>query len=748
MDLCFAEIVIGLAAALRALGFVVVTRQGGDGHAPLDCGRLLIIAGNGLDNDTTITKLPRDTIVYQLEQFNSPWLKLPHYIKLLQRCVVWDFSPSNVRMLRKLGCSRVQLCRIGYAPELERINHSVTQDIDVLFYGSMNKRRQKIISRLRQAGIAVTAPCEGGVPCYGKERDDLIARSKIVLNLHYYADACLEVARVSYPLANQVVVVSEKGSDTELDDLFATGIVFADTDDLVEMLQITLNQKRSELRGQGVLGRSALLAIPQVDEIQRCLSHGYHWDALDAVQSSATVLIGTVQWRLESTLRLLELLEHQTRAPDRIVVCPDGYDAAVLGKLQRFARSMSIPTLVVEHAWSVQTPLHGPGARWQTIQTLGLPASELILCIDDDILVPSQYVAKMATACEEYGAVSAMGTNPNGDTITTESVALIAGCKTWISDYDGELRSFGAGLSAIRLGLLHGLMEMPLASEYLGYNGHDEILLAAHLWRQKVPIRYVRVDGISFDKKLALDARATYRHRASDDLEIKLSAATGWKRPGAARPALESAFTHIARTDGFNVAGGGESLSGPGSSLAQTVRLRDALPGVLRELEVRSLLDAPCGDFHWMKDVALDGIAYIGGEIVSELIWRNVQKYSSSHRKFMQLDIVSGALPTVDAVFCRDCLVHLSNADSLLALRNMAWASRYLLLTTFTDVHRVNQDTVSPAWRVLNLCREPFNLPAPLLLINEGCSEENGAFADKSIGVWKSEDILRVLDGE
>ena len=52
---------------------------------------------------------------------------------------------------------------------------------------------------------------------YGKERDELIARSKIVLNLHFYEQKLFEIVRVSYLLANSKAVVTESSSDADSD---------------------------------------------------------------------------------------------------------------------------------------------------------------------------------------------------------------------------------------------------------------------------------------------------------------------------------------------------------------------------------------------------------------------------------------------------------------------------------------------------------------------------------------------------
>lgn len=61
-------------------------------------------------------------------------------------------------------------------------------------------------------------------------------------------------------------------------------------------------------------------------------------------------------------------------------------------------------------------------------------------------------------------------------------------------------------------------------------------------------------------------------------------------------------FTSIYRNNGW---GSLESRSGAGSTLASTANIRRELPGLVERLNIRTLLDAPCGDFNWMKEVAL-----------------------------------------------------------------------------------------------------------------------------------------------
>ena len=187
-----------------------------------------------------------------------------------------------------------------------------------------------------------------------------------------------------------------------------------------------------------------------------------------------------------------------------------------------------------------------------------------------------------------------------------------------------------------------------------------------------------------------------------------------------------------------------ESISGPGASMKQTEKLRTVLPKLLKELQVDSVLDIPCGDFNWMKEVDLTPCHYIGADIVHDIVNQNKIKYASPRREFTWADITSSTLPQADILFCRDCFVHFSYADILYAIRNIKRSkSKFLLTTTFTN--RSNEDIVTGLWRPINLEAPPFFFPKPFRLINENCSEENGRYNDKSLGLWKITDLPLVL---
>jgi len=193
----------------------------------------------------------------------------------------------------------------------------------------------------------------------------------------------------------------------------------------------------------------------------------------------------------------------------------------------------------------------------------------------------------------------------------------------------------------------------------------------------------------------------------------------------------EDRFKYIYETNHWDEA---ESVSGPGSTLEETEPIRRELPALLAELGASSLLDLPCGDFHWMQHTDLSGVRYIGGDLVGDLIERNRAKYASDGVEFKKIDLVNNTLPAVDVILCRDCLVHLSFADAQAALSNIARSGAgWLLATSFPSVTR-NDDIVTGQWRPINLTLPPFNLPEPEQVIGENCTESE--FADKNLSLW------------
>jgi len=246
----FREVAETLQFGLRSLGHAAEIRENS-----IDAAATNLILGGHLLSPAAAAMLPSGSIIYNLEQLGRGDLPGTYY-KLASRHHIWDYCRRNLEMWNTVPCAFPPAhVDIGYVPELRRIPvlPAASQDIDVLFYGSANERRKHVIESLRAAGVKVHAVY--GV--YGQDRDQLIARSKIVLNVHYWESKLFEIARISYLLANSKAVVSESSED-DLEHSYSGAILSLPYESLVEgCLSLLRNEdERRQLEDRGFRGFS------------------------------------------------------------------------------------------------------------------------------------------------------------------------------------------------------------------------------------------------------------------------------------------------------------------------------------------------------------------------------------------------------------------------------------------------------------------------------------------------------------
>jgi len=174
-------------------------------------------------------------IIYQLEQLTEEpdWFDQSMTEMLKGAHAIWDYSLENIQYLRDRGFKHLHHLPIGFHPSLQTIPQTEA-DIDVLFYGAVNDRREKILADLRSH-----CRVEELFQVYGPQRDAYIARSKIVLNVHFYEAAIMEQVRLSYLLNNARCVVSEESAINPFKDMLIT----AEYDRLVETCLGYLNDE-------------------------------------------------------------------------------------------------------------------------------------------------------------------------------------------------------------------------------------------------------------------------------------------------------------------------------------------------------------------------------------------------------------------------------------------------------------------------------------------------------------------------
>jgi hypothetical protein len=212
-----------LVLGLRDLGHAAALQRQG-----LDPDARNIILGCHLADPGLADRLPPGTIAINSEQIADP--AAPGRATVLawaQRAEIWDYSPRNIAVFAAAGVA-ARLLRLGYHPALHRIVPQAEPDIDVLFYGSLNERRRQVLAAVAGTGLHV-----GHVfGQYGAARDALIARSRLVLNLHFYDAQILEVVRLSYLMNNACAVVAEINPDTAADPDYAAGICGVPRDEI------------------------------------------------------------------------------------------------------------------------------------------------------------------------------------------------------------------------------------------------------------------------------------------------------------------------------------------------------------------------------------------------------------------------------------------------------------------------------------------------------------------------------------
>jgi hypothetical protein len=154
-----------------------------------------------------------------------------------------------------------------------------------------------------------------------------------------------------------------------------------------------------------------------------------------------------------------------------------------------------------------------------------------------------------------------------------------------------------------------------------------------------------------------------------------------------------------------------KSISGSGSEMTYVENLTLQLPALISQLKIRSLVDAPCGDFNWMSALLpLLNIDYIGMDIVKEIIEENKKRYSSDQVDFVHSDLCVNPIPDGDLIFVRDLIFHLSYEDIGRFLRNLSKSNyKYLLITSHDHSNTFeNRNILSGDFRPLDIFSCPF----------------------------------------
>jgi hypothetical protein len=249
------EVVDSLVWGFSALGHEVISRINciAPGYRNIVFGWHVPLQLKVLDT------FPEDTIIYNFERYTNYW-QTPSATTaiayLASKYQLWDYNLNNISILNTLNPKfPPYYAKIAYAPNLEKIPTNVEQDIDVLYYGNYLPYRYDALSKVAEtrgdlAGLSVMTLRN----FWGKQRDEFIARSKVILNISL-ANDIFEIVRASYLLANKKAIVCcihGNGEGYVEDDIRNSPLKFVSTSDVDRACQTLVedDHARAEYAGE------------------------------------------------------------------------------------------------------------------------------------------------------------------------------------------------------------------------------------------------------------------------------------------------------------------------------------------------------------------------------------------------------------------------------------------------------------------------------------------------------------------
>ena len=190
-----------------------------------------------------------------------------------------------------------------------------------------------------------------------------------------------------------------------------------------------------------------------------------------------------------------------------------------------------------------------------------------------------------------------------------------------------------------------------------------------------------------------------------------------------AKPAPDSdtrqrVFDDIYRNATWGTGSGTVGTSGVGSTLSSTLVYRTFLKQFLETNNIKSVVDAGCGDWEFSQAIDWTGIDYKGFDIVASLIEQDTRKYGKPNIQFFTADFLDKELPAADLLISKNVLQHLPTVDVQKFLPQLAKYKHVLLVNGVNDLtlSSSNPDIPVGGYRGLDLTAPPFNMVAAKVL--------------------------------
>jgi hypothetical protein len=147
---------------------------------------------------------------------------------------------------------------------------------------------------------------------------------------------------------------------------------------------------------------------------------------------------------------------------------------------------------------------------------------------------------------------------------------------------------------------------------------------------------------------------------------------------------------------------------------------------------VSTVFDIGCGNSEEIKLLLPTNSRYIGGDIDPNVL-------GSCGKEIILFDITRDTIPDgIDLIICRNLFEKFTLNTILDCLEKIRLSkAKYVLITTFIG----REFKFTGSWQAFSLFNPPFFFPMPLKLISEECSYSYPRYIDKSVGIWKVNQI-------
>jgi len=180
-------------------------------------------------------------IIMQSENVDSQFFKDKNYIQLMKQNTVYQYSP----MIAKYCLLKHDiLCANFFNWDYVYLADNRKRDIDVLFFGTMTTRRYKIINEIQKKFNIIVV-----TQCFGKDMEEMLLRSKYVLNISAYDNNALETHRINKALSCGCKVITNPSSDEMMNKKYKDMVTFTEGRTVVDYMRALQHIAEDDKRG-------------------------------------------------------------------------------------------------------------------------------------------------------------------------------------------------------------------------------------------------------------------------------------------------------------------------------------------------------------------------------------------------------------------------------------------------------------------------------------------------------------------